>query len=168
MVRKRGGRPNKAALLEREQRKAEAAEQEQERAVIEAAIGAGEDVSDVVYPAHASLLSPVTRFLIERLGMTGEWSDEVIHDALLDLLCTDFARSAKSRRQIVGMLRRKTPEQKRASKARAFLLWVEQAKDYLRERGMTGEEAEQEIAKTLGCKVESLHVTLTRARKRGK
>src|SRR5262249_3700799 len=168
MLRKRGGRPNKTAVLEREQRKAAAAKQDQQRAVIEAAIAAGEDVSDVVCFAHASLLSPVTRFLIERLCITGEWADEGIHDAVLGLLCTDFARSAKSRRQIVGMLRRKTPEQKRASKARAFLWWVEQAKDYFRERGLKGEEAEKEIAKARGWTVKTLHTMLGRARKRGK
>jgi hypothetical protein len=164
--RRKAGRPTKSDLEQRARLKAQAAKDDEVRALIEESIARGEDVSDIVFPAPPPS-SPAMAFLIKRLwGVPVERADAALKDALRDLLRSDLALDPKSRREVFDLYTR-TDEQKRLGEDRAFIGVFEDHKKYLREnRGMTAIEAEEFIAAARGWTRGTLLKNLQRARKR--
>ena len=159
-------RPSKADLLKREQRKAAAAKQdaplwplmhsplmyfetERQRAQVRrksrnsacaASPAIGPEPALWHLPSGDRDLSPAVRVEIPE---PAPWAADMLRNMLQNM-------------------------QSKKAKAHMFLEMVDLTKSYLYARGMTMVEAEQEIAKARGWKVETLHRMLTRYRKRAK
>src|SRR5206468_4039774 len=113
------GRPSNVELLERERRKAQAAEDDCIRAEIEAAIARGETSFLIPFPAPA----PAMAFLIEHLkGVPVERVDAAWTDALRDLLRSDLELYPVTRQQVFDAYTQ-TSQQRLRAKDRAFIMW---------------------------------------------
>jgi hypothetical protein len=167
---RKGGRPSKAEVQERERcKKAFAREQEQHRQMksrikqgLVEVISWDEAVDrhmtgnlrDDLVVTQPSLLSPAAEFLLGRLnGVRDEQWDMVLHQAILDLLeKTNVPIDEDGRRDIATLFRmlKRTPEQKKRDEDRAKVRvagwWLAEAE----RRGEATADARNQVAEALG------------------
>jgi hypothetical protein len=167
----KAGRPNKAALAERKRLKAEAAAHDLHREWLESEIKQGrvEVLSTKEYFDRMDsnpfdsldnvLISepfpPFWQFIVDKLRdvPAEKFDEDALQAALLDLLISDVPltrEEVRSAAQFIAGVMKRTPKERRLDEDRALIDFVAMKKQHLASRGLTMEQAEEQIAKELG------------------
>jgi hypothetical protein len=166
---RKGGRPSKAEVQERERRKKAFAREQEQRRQMESRIKQGlvEVISwDEAVDRHCSgnlsddflftmplLHSRALQFVLGRLnGVCAEQWDMMLHQAILDLLERSDVPIEDGRRDIAMLLRmlKRTPEQKKRDEARAKVRVFQWDLAESERRGIPPGEARDRIAEAYG------------------